>query len=75
MKRGYSKLLLNEFILPDRGATLFPTGLDLNMMAMHAGMERTEKQWSLLLEKAGFKIIKFWRPEGDGEGVVEAMLK
>jgi hypothetical protein len=73
MRKGYSKLLLNEFILPDKGSPLFPAGMDLNMMAMHAGQERTQNQWQGLLAKAGLEA-KFWYSDGDGEAVVEAEL-
>ncbi|KAF1948224.1 O-methyltransferase [Byssothecium circinans] len=72
MKAGYSKLLLNEFILPNQGCPLFPAGFDLQMMAMHAAQERTETQWKELLNKAGLKVIRFWIPPGGGEGVIEA---
>jgi hypothetical protein len=75
MKAGYSKILLNEYILPDTGASPLPIGLDLSMMVMHAGIERTESQWTALLEKAGLTVIKFWYPEGDGEGIIEAELE
>ena len=74
-KRDYSKLLLNEFILPDTGCSLLQAGLDIHMMAMHAGQERTESQWTELLGSEGFRVIKFWSPPGgDGEGIVEAEL-
>ena len=74
-KVGYSKLLLNEFILPDTGCSSLQAGLDINMMAMRAGMERTESQWQDLLTSEGFSVVKFWLPPGgDGEGIVEAEL-
>ena len=75
MKKGYSQILLNELILPDKGCPLFQAGMDLNMMAMHAGMERTQKQWVELLDSAGFEITKFWLAPGDGEGVIEVVLR
>ena len=74
MKKGYSKLLLNEFILPDQGCPLFAAGFDLEMMAMHAGQERTERRWSALLAKAGLHVLRFWIPEGGGEGIIETEL-
>lgn len=74
MKKGYSKLLLNEFILPNQGCPLFPAGFDLQMMAMHAAQERTETQWKQLLESVGLQVIKFWIPSGGGEGIIEAEL-
>lgn len=75
MKRGYSKLLLNEFILPNQDCPLFLAGFDLQMMTMHAAQERTESQWKLLLGKAGLKVNKFWQPDSGGEGIIEAELK
>ncbi|RYP75811.1 hypothetical protein DL770_007328 [Monosporascus sp. CRB-9-2] len=74
MTKGYSKLLLNEFILPDQGCPLFLSGFDLQMMTMHAAQERTKSQWEALLSKAGLKVNKFWVPENGGEGIVEAEL-
>ena len=76
MEPGYSKILLSEVILPDTGCSLLQAGLDIQMMGMHAGMERTRAQWKRLLEGEGFRIVKFWMaPGGDGQGVVEAELK
>lgn len=74
MRKGYSKLLLNEFILPNQGCPLFAAGFDLQMMAMHAGQERTEQQWRALLAKAGLKVLKCWVPEFEGEGIIETEL-
>ena len=71
MKKGYSKLILNELVLPDTGCPLFPASMDVFMMGVHTGIERTEKE---LLESAGLQVKRFWRPPGDGEGIVEAML-
>lgn len=75
MTPGYSKLLLHELILPDQGASSFQSILDLTMMTFNGGMERSQKQWRLLLERAGFEVIKFWIPEEDADGIVEAILK
>jgi hypothetical protein len=76
MEPGYSRLFLYEFILPDTGCSLLQAGFDIQMMGMHAGMERTRAQWTKLLEGEGFRVIKFWMaPEGDGEGIVEAELE
>lgn len=74
MKPGYSKLLLNEFILPNQACPLFPAGFDLQMMVMHAAQERNESQWKELLGKVGLKVIQFWIPPGGGEGIIEAEL-
>lgn len=44
MKRGYSKLLINENVIPDKGAHYISTGLDMLIMAVFSGAERTERQ-------------------------------
>jgi hypothetical protein len=75
MTKGYSKLFINDIILPDVNCSLFQAGFDINMVAMHAGIERSRAQWTTLLEKAGFEVLRFWLPPGDGEGIVEAVLR
>lgn len=74
MKRGYSKLLINDQVIPPTGATLFQTTIDLLMMAMLASQERTQQQWSELLTRAGFTNIRFYSDDIGLEGVVEADL-
>lgn len=36
------------------------------MMEVFSSLERTEKQWVELLERAGFKVVKVWRSEAQG---------
>ncbi|KAL8753705.1 MAG: hypothetical protein Q9184_005341 [Pyrenodesmia sp. 2 TL-2023] len=74
MRRNYSKLLISEFVLPDMDTALFPATLDIQMMGLHAGMERSEKQWRTLLDSAGLKVVKIWQDVKGGEGVIEATL-
>jgi len=74
MTKGYSKILINEFVVPSRGASAFMTHIDMNMMCTLASMERTEKQWRSLLESVGLKVVKIWTTEEDSECVIEAML-
>ncbi|MCJ1438232.1 hypothetical protein MMC27_007619 [Xylographa pallens] len=75
MKKGHSKLLMFEWILPEKDVPLFPALLDINLMALLSGMERTEAQWRMLLDSAGFEIVKFWKTTPDTEGMIEAVLK
>ncbi|KAL8747491.1 MAG: hypothetical protein Q9190_000658 [Brigantiaea leucoxantha] len=74
MKPNYSKVLISEFILQDDRARLFPAALDVQMMALHAGMERSESQWRSLLASAGLSVSGIWQKLPGGEGVIEAML-
>lgn len=72
---GYSKLLIGNIIIPDTNASLRQSGLDIAMLVLHSGSQRGEAEWSTLLDRAGFKVVKFWHPPGDGDGIVEAELK
>lgn len=69
----HSRVILNEMILPDVLCPLYAACLDLNMMTLHSGMERSEKQWRNLLHSAGLEIVKFWHNPREGEGVIEAI--
>ncbi|KAL4802204.1 S-adenosyl-L-methionine-dependent methyltransferase [Aspergillus unguis] len=73
MKPGYSKLLVNENVIPDTGAYWETTSLDLIMMQIGAA-ERTERQWHALLESAGLKIIKIWTAQRGVESLIECEL-
>ncbi|KAI0505266.1 S-adenosyl-L-methionine-dependent methyltransferase [Xylaria bambusicola] len=75
MRPGYSKLLMSEFVLPSSNTPLYPALLDINMMALLNGMERTEAEFSALLDAAGLKVVKFWSVGAETEGLVEAVLK
>lgn len=72
--KGYSKLLINENVIPDKGAHWVSTGLDMVMMANFSASERTEQNWRVLLETAGFKIVKIWTYEPGTESLIEAEL-
>ena len=75
MRPGYSKLLINDLILPEVGTSLISAALDITMMVHHSGMERSEKMWKTLIGRVeGLKIVKFWYPP-DGKGVVEVELE
>ena len=74
LTKGYSKLLLYENVIPDRGAHWLSTAIDMIMLTNFASCERTEGQWRALLEPAGFKIIKIWTYEPGTESLIEAEL-
>jgi len=48
MKIGYSKLFINENVVPSKGAHTIGTGLDLLVMAVSSAAECTERQWQVL---------------------------
>ena len=74
MEPDYSKLLINEFVLSDDGASLIPASLDIQMMGLHSGMERSESQWKKLLRAVGLIVTGIYQKQLGGEGVIEAMI-
>lgn len=53
-----SLLIIDEIIIPNKGAHSRSTEIDMIMMASFASTERTEKQWDYLLDNAGLKILQ-----------------
>ena len=75
MKPGYSKLVIYDMVMPDKGAGRFETQMDITMMALLSGMERSEKHWRTLLASAGLVVRTIWtKKEGGDESVIEAVL-
>lgn len=72
MKPGYSKLIINDIVIPATGATRFQTQSDMTMMAFLGAMERTEAQWRHIIDEAGLKVVSIWA--GPAESVIEAEL-
>jgi hypothetical protein len=52
------KLLLVESVIPPGNAPSFAKFLDLNMLVIPGGMERTESQYRQLFAEAGFRLAR-----------------
>jgi hypothetical protein len=52
------RLLLLETVVPENDSMHFSKILDINMMAMSSGRERTQTEFCTLLTAAGFKMVK-----------------
>ncbi|KAI9687301.1 MAG: hypothetical protein M1822_002344 [Bathelium mastoideum] len=74
MRKTYSKLLINEIVVPDKNATWPVTAMDQLVMVLGAMKERTETQWRSLLEAAGFHITGIWTVKMGTESLIEADL-
>ena len=55
-----SVILIDDIVIPNTGAPLQATQLDLVMMITLASLERTKDQWESLTERAGLKIQKIY---------------
>lgn len=73
MEPGYSRLIINEQIIPDRDCDLPTACISIMMMVQVAAFERTEKQWRELLSSVGLRDITFHQAPGGGEGIIEAV--
>jgi hypothetical protein len=71
--KSNGRLLIVEMVLPD-GDTLHPGKmLDMVMLLLSGGRERTEREYSSLLSKASFKLTRIV-PTSSAVSVVEAVL-
>ena len=74
LTKGYSKVLLNEFILPDKGAHWSLTCLDWELMSCLASRQRIEAEFRSLMEAAGLKIVGIFKHPQSGDSLIEAEL-
>jgi hypothetical protein len=70
-----SLLLVDENVLPESGVPLFSAQFDIAMMALFSSLERTQAQYTKLLEDAGLEVLKAWPQPGGTAMLFEAALK
>lgn len=74
MRRGYSKIVIEEFVIPVRDVPLLQSMWDLEMLVWCGSMERTQDGWRGLLASTGFGSVRFWPPPGDGHWIIEVEI-
>lgn len=72
--RAGGRLILSEMVVPDDSRPHPGKMLDLLMMLLPGGRERTESQWRKLLATAGFAMTKVV-PTRAAESVIEAVVR
>ncbi|CAI7671286.1 unnamed protein product [Penicillium pancosmium] len=73
MKPGYSSVIIIDFVLPDTNVPRMQAAMDIQMMSIGAGVERSEQQWRELLLNAGLEIIGIWNVSPNMESIIEAV--
>jgi hypothetical protein len=68
------RILLIDMVVPDTDAKSFSKLLDLNMLAMTGGRERTQGEFRALLDAAGYKLTRIV-PTMAPQSVIEAVPK
>lgn len=53
-----SVILVDDVVLPDRGAHSYSLDKDIVMMVNFGAMERTSRQWASLFESCGLEIVE-----------------
>ncbi|KAL5114954.1 hypothetical protein ACEQ8H_007126 [Pleosporales sp. CAS-2024a] len=74
MTKGYSKILINDFVVPDQGAHWAQTCLDWELMASLGSRHRTEAEHTKLYQGAGLKITGIWRHAQSLDALMELEL-
>lgn len=75
MDPSYSKVFIQQWLVPIQHATPTMTHQDLNMMATLSAMERTKPQMPALLEAAVLKITHVLKPaDVESECTTEAVV-
>jgi hypothetical protein len=65
-------LLVIEMVLPEGNEPSFGKWLDLHMLVMSSGRERTAEQYRMLLQSGGFDLTRVI-PTPAGSSIVEAI--
>ena len=60
-------LLIQDAIIPEGMLPPRRAHLDLMMLVMTGGKERTEKEWKQLLEKGGFSLYQAWKTDTNND--------
>ena len=74
---GRSRIVIVDNVLPDVDVGVLPVMRDMVMMAL-GGQERTEGQWTVLLESVGLHVVRTVVSRGAARnktGLVEAVRK
>ena len=74
MKRGYSKVLINDFVVPNQGAAWPQTALDWELMASLGARHRTVAEHHELYEGVGLKVVGIWRHPHSLDSLIELEL-
>ena len=74
MKPGYSRILVNDIMLPPFKPSRLATAVDMQVGIMVAGRERTEDMFRELLEKAGLSIVRVWRHPSSVTSIIESVV-
>ncbi|KAK8053052.1 hypothetical protein PG996_012353 [Apiospora saccharicola] len=71
MKKGYSKILINDYVIPNVGAHWLQTSLDCELMSTLGARHRTEAEMRNMIKGAGLTVVGIYRHPLSLDCVVE----
>lgn len=74
MEPGYSRILISDCVVANKGADWQHVSLDLFMMALASSHERTEREWHELIESCGLRINKIYSKGQGNESLIEVVI-
>lgn len=74
MEKGYSKILINDFVVPNKGAHWAQTCLDWELMTTLGAKHRTVAEHTAVIEGAGLKIVQIFRHPQSLDSLIEVDL-
>jgi len=66
-----SRLLIDDFVVPDTNVHWLTANLDLVMWLYFSGMERTMPQWKILFEAVDLELVRVWSTSSSSCNVIE----
>lgn len=60
MDPEYSRLLIDDFVVPETEVDWLTASLDLCMWLFFSGIERTMSQWRKLFDAANLEVVQVW---------------
>ncbi|KAL2847641.1 S-adenosyl-L-methionine-dependent methyltransferase [Aspergillus pseudodeflectus] len=69
---AHSRIIIVDFVLPDTDTPLLQASLDIQMLSIGSGAERSKRQWIEMLQAAGLEIRGIWSGSPGMESVIEA---
>lgn len=66
-----SRLLIDDFVVPDVNVDWLTANLDLCMWLFFSGIERTMAQWQKLFDAVGLEVVKVWSTSASKSNVIE----
>lgn len=73
MKKGYSKILINDYVVPNEGAHWLQTSLDCELMSALGARHRTEAEMRNMIEGAGLTVVAIFRHPLSLDCIVEVV--